>query len=69
MSVDASVETSEDLTVDMTPTWEAAVQIYLMVLDNPSADSGVRRSAQEDLLRLGRAYDGLVAEYRSLKQV
>lgn len=69
MSVDASVETGEGFTVDMTPTWETAVRICLAVLDNPDNGPAVRQPIHEELLRLGRAYDGLVAEYRSLKQV
>ena len=57
MSVVENVESGETFYVNITPTWEAAVRIYLMVLDNPNADPKNRRDAQEEILRLARAYD------------
>jgi len=46
-------------TIDMTPTWEAAVRIYCAVLKNPNASLDAQHGAQEDLLRLARAFDKL----------
>ena len=48
--------------IDVTPTWEQAVHIYLMVLEN-GTDNG-KASAREELLRLARNYDQLTAELK-----
>jgi hypothetical protein len=47
-------------TIDLTPTWETAVHIYLLVLDE-GAEEG-KAMAREELLRLARNYDALVAD-------
>jgi hypothetical protein len=47
-------------TIDMTPTWETAVRIYMMVLEDGTEEGKV--TAREELLRLARNYDALVAE-------
>lgn len=47
-------------TIDLTPSWETAVRIYLLVLEDGSEESRV--TAREELLRLARQYDELVAE-------
>jgi hypothetical protein len=44
----------------MTPTWETAVQIYIMVLEN--GEEKGKDMAREELLRLARNYDALVAD-------
>ena len=49
-------------TIDMTPTWEAAVRIYLLVLED-GTDEG-KDMAREELLRLARQYDALVADLK-----
>lgn len=49
-------------TIDMTPTWEAAVRIYCAVLMNPDAEFSAHQAAQEELLRLARAVDERQAE-------
>lgn len=49
-------------TIDVTPTWEAAVQIYVAVLQNPDAEFSARQGAMEELLRLARIVDGLIAD-------
>lgn len=53
-------------TIDITPTWEAAVQIYLMVLANPDASFEARRGAQDELLRLGRIVDSIIEERKAV---
>ena len=45
--------------IDMTPTWEAAVHIHCMVLENPDADPRVKGDARAELLRLARHVDKL----------
>jgi hypothetical protein len=45
-------------TIDITPTWEAAVSIYVEVLTN-SSNSDAVISAREDLLKLARFVDSL----------
>jgi len=49
-------------TIDMTPTWETAVRIYMMVLEDGTDESKV--TAREELLRLARNYDQLTAELK-----
>jgi hypothetical protein len=44
-------------TIDLTPTWEFAVRIYITVLENPEASAEARRSATDELLRLARVVD------------
>ena len=69
MSVVENVESGERFTVDITPTWESAVRIYLAVLDNPKAKPEGRRAAHDELLRLARIVDHLVSEREALQQV
>jgi hypothetical protein len=47
-------------TIDVTPTWSAVIDIYIMALER---GSGVgRESAREEIRRLARQYDAVVAE-------
>jgi hypothetical protein len=46
-------------TIDLTPSWEFAVRIYITVLENPEASAEARRSATDELLRLARMVDNL----------
>jgi hypothetical protein len=48
--------------IDLTPTWEAAVSIYIEVLQNPDATAGAIIGAKEELMRLARTVDRLKAE-------
>jgi len=48
--------------IDLTPTWEAAVSIYIEVLQNPDATAGAIIGAKEELMRMGRIVDRLKAE-------
>jgi hypothetical protein len=48
--------------IDITPTWETAVHIYLMVLEEGEEKGKV--AAREELLRLARNYDALVADMK-----
>jgi hypothetical protein len=49
-------------TIDITPTWEAAVRIYMMVLEDGTEEGKVM--AREDLLRLARNYDALIEDMK-----
>jgi hypothetical protein len=51
-------------TIDLTPTWETAVRIYMMVLEEGTEEG--KASAREELLRLARNYDALVAEKQEM---
>ena len=53
-------------TIDITPTWEAAVQIFMAVLANPDASYEARRDAQDELLRLGRIVDSIIEERKAV---
>ena len=44
-------------TIDLTPTWETAVRIYLAVLRNPDADPEVIAGAESEILRVARIAD------------
>jgi hypothetical protein len=46
--------------IDITPTWEAAVRIYLHVL-RPSCDSNTLDMVTEDLMRLAKYQDNAIA--------
>jgi hypothetical protein len=48
--------------IDMTPTWEQAVRIYLLVLEEGEEKGKI--AAREELLRLARQYDALVADMK-----
>lgn len=48
--------------IDITPTWEWAVGIHIMCLENPDADAEAKQGAREELLRLARAYDQVQAD-------
>ena len=48
--------------IDMTPTWETAVRIYIMVLEDGEEKGKV--AAREELMRLARNYDTLVADMK-----
>jgi len=49
-------------TIDMTPTWETAVRIYLMVLEDGTEEGKI--TAREELMRLARQYDDLTADMK-----
>lgn len=52
--------------LDMTPTWQAAVEIYIDVLQNPNASFEATKAAKEDLMRLAKAVDDRI-EYAANK--
>ena len=51
-------------TIDITPTWETAVGIYMMVLENPDASEASKSDARADLIKLARFVD---AQQREVK--
>jgi len=46
-------------TIDMTPTWQSAVKIYMAVLENGKASFEGKKVAREELLRLAKIVDRL----------
>lgn len=46
-------------TIDMTPTWESAVKIYIAVLENENASFEGKRIAREELIFLAKTVDQL----------
>lgn len=44
-------------TIDMTPTWESAVKIFMAVLENENASFEGKRVAREELVRLAKIVD------------
>ena len=48
--------------IDMTPTWEWAVKVHLMGLENPNADESVKQGARDEIIRLARAFDQVQAD-------
>lgn len=49
-------------TIDLTPSWAAAVQVYCAVLENPNASPEGRATARDEIYRLARAFDQMNAE-------
>ena len=43
--------------IDMTPTWVAAVTIYMHVLENPNASAKGKKAARDDILKLAATVD------------
>ena len=48
--------------MDITPTWEAAISIYIEVLRNPDASFNAVTSARMELIRLARMVDKMMAK-------
>jgi|TARA_R100000084_G_C4551588_1_gene100342 hypothetical protein len=46
-------------TIDLTPTWEGAVKIYMAVLENEQATFEGKKAAREELVRLARIVDNM----------
>jgi len=46
-----------DTNVDLTPTWEFAVKIYIEVLENANASHEGKQVAREELLKLAQLVD------------
>tara|TARA_R100000329_G_scaffold110587_1_gene90836 strand:- start:407 stop:580 length:174 start_codon:yes stop_codon:yes gene_type:complete len=44
-------------TIDITPTWEACVKIYIAVLENENASFTGKREARAELVRLAKILD------------
>ena len=49
----------KETTIDMTPTWQSAVKIYMAVLENDKASFEGKRIAREELIRLAKIVDRL----------
>lgn len=49
-------------TIDLTPSWQAAVQIYTMVLRNPKAGADAVEIATSELMRLAKHVDDMQAK-------
>ena len=49
-------------TIDITPTWESAVKIYIAVLENDKASVEGKRNARMELIFLAKTVDRLKAE-------
>lgn len=49
----------KETTIDMTPTWQSAVRIYMAVLENDKASFEGKRIAKEELIRLAKIVDRL----------
>ena len=48
--------------IDITPSWETAAEIYILALEH-GTEAG-KQAAREEILRLARNYDQLVAELK-----
>ena len=49
-------------TIDITPTWETAVKIYIAVLENENASAESKHNARAELTYLAKVVDRLQAE-------
>ena len=50
--------------IDLTPTWEWAVRIHLIALENPDSDESVKEGARAEIIRLAKAFDAVQASHR-----
>lgn len=50
--------------IDMTPTWEATVRVLMHVLETPKASTEGKKAAREEILRLARAMDKIIADQK-----
>lgn len=46
-------------TIDISPSWESAVRIYLQVLENDNASAEGKQIAREDIIFLAKTVDQL----------
>jgi hypothetical protein len=46
-------------TIDVTPSWESAVRIYISVLENGNASYEGKKIAREDIIFLAKTIDQL----------
>lgn len=46
-------------TIDITPSWESAVKIYISVLENDNASAEGKQIAREDIIFLAKTIDQL----------
>jgi len=44
-------------TVNLTPSWQTAVRIYIACLENPAATAESKEGARADLLKLAKMVD------------
>ena len=51
------MKNTETESLDLTPSWETAVKIYIMVLKNPKSSPESIRSAEGEITRLARFVD------------
>ncbi len=49
----------KETTIDMTPTWQSAVKIFMAVLENDKASFKGKQIAREELLKLAKIVDDL----------
>jgi len=54
-------------TIDITPTWEYAVKIYIAVLENDNASTESKHNARAELTYLAKMVDRLQAERKENK--
>ncbi len=48
-------------TIDITPTWESAVKIYIAVLENDKASAEAKHNARAELTYIAKTMDRLQA--------
>jgi len=49
-------------TIQLIPSWETAVEIYLGVIENPNASPEGRGAARDEIRRLARLFDQMTAD-------
>lgn len=49
-------------TIDLTPTWTAAAEIYIEVLENENASFEGRKAAREEIMRMAAIADSMRKE-------
>ena len=50
---------TKTIEIDITPSWESAVKIYIAVLENQNASAEARQTARKELVFLAKTVDQL----------
>lgn len=53
-------------TIDLTPTWETATQIYIACLENPNATEEGKQAARDDLMKMAKCLDAHIERAKTI---
>lgn len=56
----------KEKTIDLTPSWRYATEIYISVLQNPNASEEGKRGVYEEMRRMAKALDQFKSQKNKL---